>query len=733
MPWSPRRASRDELPSRSSSVTGSTVSDASLHSVIAHEPEPDSQGTRTLLRVCPFILVTEVCERLAYYGLATNLVTYLTKVMGMPSAEAAAAVSAWSGVTYVTPILGAWIADSFWGRYLTILVFCGIYLVGLGLLVICSAVPGLTPPAGTLADAGQVAAFFIALYIISLGAGGIKPNVNTFGAEQFNLKDERDAKDKNSFFNWFYMAINVGSLIAATLIVYLQESVSWMLSFAIILGAMGVGTLIFVAGVKKYKRIEPTGSPIALLLRTIYRAVARRQATPEDVKEAIQREADRAGACGQRLTHTAASPWLDKALVPAATTLEAAEEGASSSKEDMSSDETMRITLRTVEDVKKVLRTLPTFLCSICFWMIYQQMSTYFVLQGAQMNRNLGAGITLPAASMSALDTIAILVIIPIYDRVVVPFLEKRNRKPTEMQRIMAGFFVAVLAMVAAAVVEICRMQYAAGGHYAPNSTPDPDTGAQPVDMSIWWQVPQYFFIGLSEVLASVGVMEFFYNVAPTSLRSCMMALYLLGSAFGSFFAAALVPIITAATVSDPWLPDNLDEGHLVNYFLLLGGLMVLNMFAFIFAIRSYNATSKHHHVHRDISKQGEKKYHQSTPQGGDDDRRDNSGSVSVSPARSTSSFSASPSVGVSHAEGRQGATYPLPALPISSGPTVSFASLGRENVDGGWVTTTSMAAGPVAEAVVISATQEGTVEPKQHPRSPPSRLVVPEVPTPRW
>ena len=74
--------------------------------------------------------------------------------MNYSNADADVQYSAWMGVCYVTPLLGGYIADTYLGRYYTILVFISIYLLGL----------------------------------VSLGTGGIKPNVSTLGADQF---DER--------------------------------------------------------------------------------------------------------------------------------------------------------------------------------------------------------------------------------------------------------------------------------------------------------------------------------------------------------------------------------------------------------------------------------------------------------------------------------------------------------------------------------------------------------------
>ena len=65
-----------------------------------------------LFTVCPYILGNELCERLAYYGLCTNLVVYFTTVVGFSTSDANAQVNYWSGVCYCTPLLGAFLSDT---------------------------------------------------------------------------------------------------------------------------------------------------------------------------------------------------------------------------------------------------------------------------------------------------------------------------------------------------------------------------------------------------------------------------------------------------------------------------------------------------------------------------------------------------------------------------------------------------------------------------------------------
>jgi dipeptide/tripeptide permease len=57
---------------------------------------------------------------------------------------------------------------------------------------------------------------------VAVGTGGIKPNVSAFGADQFDDNNRKERKEKQSFFNWFYLVINVGSLVACTVIIWIQ-------------------------------------------------------------------------------------------------------------------------------------------------------------------------------------------------------------------------------------------------------------------------------------------------------------------------------------------------------------------------------------------------------------------------------------------------------------------------------------------------------------------------------
>ncbi|PTQ44807.1 hypothetical protein MARPO_0018s0009 [Marchantia polymorpha] len=102
---------------------------------------------------------------------------------------------------------------------------------GMVLLTLSAAVLALKPPRCnanelcTPASTGQLAVFYLFLYLVALGTGGIKPCVSSFGANQFDHNHDQEQARKTSFFNWFYFSINVGALISASALVYIQEHV----------------------------------------------------------------------------------------------------------------------------------------------------------------------------------------------------------------------------------------------------------------------------------------------------------------------------------------------------------------------------------------------------------------------------------------------------------------------------------------------------------------------------
>ncbi|CAA3032398.1 NRT1 PTR FAMILY -like [Olea europaea subsp. europaea] len=139
------------------------------------------------------ILVNQGLATLAFFGVGVNLVLFLTRVMGQDNAEAANNVSKWTGTVYIFSLLGAFLSDSYWGRYKTCAIFQAIFVVGLVSLSLTSYIFLVKPsgcgdgktscnPHSTI----HVALFYVSIYLIALANGGYQPSIATFGADQFD-------------------------------------------------------------------------------------------------------------------------------------------------------------------------------------------------------------------------------------------------------------------------------------------------------------------------------------------------------------------------------------------------------------------------------------------------------------------------------------------------------------------------------------------------------------------
>ena len=152
------------------------------------------------------ILLNEICERYTYYSLKSLLVFYLTDAHGYDKNDAQFWYHIWIVFCYFTPIFGATVADSYLGKYKTILYVSCIYSIGV-LFTVLGAIPGF--------GAGLSHAFMIAgLVVVAIGTGGIKPCISSFGGDQFQNDPDKETKQRG-FFTWFYIVINMGSVTAS--------------------------------------------------------------------------------------------------------------------------------------------------------------------------------------------------------------------------------------------------------------------------------------------------------------------------------------------------------------------------------------------------------------------------------------------------------------------------------------------------------------------------------------
>ncbi|KAJ4762090.1 Protein NRT1/ PTR FAMILY 8.5 [Rhynchospora pubera] len=533
-------------------------------------------------RACPFILGNECCERLAYYGISTNLVTYLTKKLHEGNAFAASSVTTWAGTCYLTPLIGAIFADAYWGRYWTIAVFSTIYFIGMGTLTLSASVPIFKPPPcdGSVcpeATPAQYGVFFLGLYLIALGTGGIKPCVSSFGADQFDDTDPAERIQKGSFFNWFYFSINIGALISSSFLVWVQDNWGWGLGFGIPTVFMGLAIISFFSGTPLYRFQKPGGSPLVRVCQVVVASIRKWRVVPGDSSQLYEVEKGSAIEGSRKLEHSDELRFLDKA----ATITEA-------EKKEISLYNPWRlITVTQVEELKILVRMFPIWATTIVFSAVYAQMSTMFVEQGTVLDTTVGS-FTIPPASLSTFDVVSVIVWVPIYDSILVPLVRSftgKERGFSELQRMGIGLVISILAMVAAACLEIWRLAIAKQEGLIDQPVAVP--------LSILWQIPQYFLIGAAEVFTFIGQLEFFYDQSPDAMRSLCSAFSLLTTALGNYLSSFILTLVTYFTTkggNPGWIPDNLNQGHLDNFFWLLAGLSFANLLVYVVCASKYTS-----------------------------------------------------------------------------------------------------------------------------------------------
>ncbi|XP_031388932.1 protein NRT1/ PTR FAMILY 7.3 isoform X2 [Punica granatum] len=528
---------------------------------------------------------------LAFFGVGVNLVLFLTRVLGQNNADAANSVSKWTGTVYIFSLVGAFLSDSYWGRYKTCAIFQVIFVIGLVSLSLSSYMFLIRPrgcgdeqtPCGSHSSL-EVGMFYLSSYLVALGNGGYQPNIATFGADQFDEEDPREGHSKVAFFSYFYLSLNLGSLFSNTILSYFEDEGMWALGFWVSAGSAFAALVLFLMGSTRYRHFRPSGNPIARFCQVLVAATKKwRVQMPEGGKGLYAEDSKDCPPNGSRkMLHTHGFKFLDRAAYITSRDLQDQKQGSSSLW--------LICPISQVEEVKCILRLLPIWLCTIIYSVVFTQMASLFVEQGAAMKTTI-SNFRIPPASMSSFDILSVALFIFLYRRVLDPLacrLRKRDSKGlTELQRMGIGLVIAVLAMVSAGIVECYRLKYAQKSctHCEGSSS-----------LSIFWQVPQYAFIGASEVFMYVGQLEFFNAQAPDGLKSFGSALCMTSISLGNYVSSLLVTMVMKISTEDHmpgWIPGNLNRGHLDRFYFLLAALTTIDLVVYIACAKWYRCIKR--------------------------------------------------------------------------------------------------------------------------------------------
>lgn len=144
---------------------------------------------------------------------------------------------------------------------------------------------------------------YLGLYLIALGAGGIKPCMSALGADQFDGADPVERVTKGSFFNYYYFSNNMGTLLSTTVLVWVQDNIGWGIGFATPMLLMGFGLSMFVAGRRVYRYRKLGRSPLTRVSQVVVAAARNhRLKLPDD--SSLLHELPSLTEGGYRIQHT---------------------------------------------------------------------------------------------------------------------------------------------------------------------------------------------------------------------------------------------------------------------------------------------------------------------------------------------------------------------------------------------------------------------------------------------
>ncbi|CAB3386070.1 Hypothetical predicted protein [Cloeon dipterum] len=349
-----------------------------------------------------FIITNEFCERFCYYGMRTILSLYFVAWLNYTEDQATTAYHGFLVLCYFTPVLGAIVADSWLGRFKTILILSIVYAFG-SVFISLSAIPSFLPPE---------AFTWLGLVLIGLGTGGIKPCVSAFGGDQFVVPEQE--KQLQKYFSIFYLSVNGGSLLSTFLTPILREDVNcfgrddcYSLAFGVPAILMVVSLVIFVVGKPMYKCKKPGGNIVVDVCACIGHGIKMRIRNRK----------------GEKKEH-----WLDHA-----------EE---------------KYGKKMVHDVKLALKVLAKFLTVPIFWALYDQQGSRWTFQATRMDGDLG-GFTVKPDQMQVVNPLMIVVMIPLFETVFYPLCKKLNILQKPLTKMYVGGTMAGVAFIMSAIVEL--------------------------------------------------------------------------------------------------------------------------------------------------------------------------------------------------------------------------------------------------------------------------------------
>ncbi len=475
----------------------------------------------------PYIIGNEGCERFSFYGMKAILFVYLMHLLTSEGVTGAAAereatelVHTFNAGVYALPMVGALIADRWWGKYPTILWLSLVYCAGHACLALFD---------------GDFHGFAIGLILICVGAGGVKPCVSAHVGDQFGrgnwFRVER-------VYQAFYFTINFGSVFSTLMIPWIKARYGFAYAFALPGVLMAIATVVFWSGRNVFIHVPPKPggklgaidvlagamlfmviafpmfgagllpwyaalSPLAKLGVSASFLVAglgvfqlRQRAEADDGFLAVLTYSLRSRGVPAEPVEGLPSFWW-----PAA----------------------QRFGKDAAEGPPAVLRMLTIFVMVSVFWALFDQHSSSWIAQAREMDREFslfGFTFSVLPEQIQAANPALVMMLVPLTGVFLYPAIGKLGLEMTPLRRMTGGMFLASLAFV---IVALAQRRIDAGEH-----------------VHVGWQLFAFVVLTLAEVMVSITGLEFAYTQAPRPMKSLLMGFWMLTVSLGNILVAFL-------------------------------------------------------------------------------------------------------------------------------------------------------------------------------------------------
>lgn len=514
----------------------------------AWRTSPDHQNTGWPKGI-RYIVGNEVCERFSYYGMRAILTVHLVSLYALTgqteeaaSDSATAAYHLFAGAVYAFPMIGAILADRYWGKYKTILWLSLMYCVGHGVLAVADI------PADPDTRLNLV---FLGLGCIAVGAGGIKPCVSANVGDQFGRGNWFRVQ---TVYQIFYFSINFGSFFATLLIPWIRGDGTelWRVSLAFGIPGilMAIATFFFWLGRHEFVHVPPKPGGKLGLLDTVagavmFMAIGHLFLTPAEWGWLVRGGMSTAFlAVGLVLffSRQRTAPddgFLAIVLYNLKVKLGGTREAPVESKDEPAPDDSPlqkqsrwarfwkpaieRYGVAATEGPYAVFKVCTIFIFIPIFWAIFDQHGSTWILQAQAMDTHM-FGWEIRPEQVAAWNPLMVMALIPLMN-LVYRVSKRLGFEWTPLRRMVIGIAMAGASFAVAALIQ-----------------QEIDAEGEGV-VSIWWQVLAYLILTTSEVLVSITALEFAYTQAPKRMKSVVMGLFMLTITLGNLF----VSLLTAA------------------------------------------------------------------------------------------------------------------------------------------------------------------------------------------